>query len=128
MKEMIGRIFRLTLVLGIVVAISCKSGADNYKIENVVRVFMHEPDLYTFGVQNPESSEVRMITMKCYDGVKIFTDVPADKRMWVEVFRTGNGWESNRYRIEIHVYSEKNIEGGGWDHGKFGKGTTQVIK
>ena len=30
--------------------------------------------------------------------------------------------------LELHIHSEKNLEGAGWDHGKLGSGTTIFFK
>jgi len=48
--------------------------------------------------------------------------------MWVKYVMDRN-WDLDCLQsLEIHVWSEADIEGGGWDHGKFGRGQTSVIK
>jgi hypothetical protein len=31
-------------------------------------------------------------------------------------------------RLDIHIHNLDEIQGGGWNHGKFGRGKTQVIE
>lgn len=108
-------------------------------IKNVVRIFMHLPEEYTFMTKEPDSSEYILHHKKVYynyygrQGVKIFTDVKKEETMWAKII-----WIKKRSidpflirDIEMHLHSEKNIDGGGWERyeGKqLKKGVTSVIE
>ena len=101
------------------------------RIENVVAVYMHEVDHYSVAVadSNSASSRVEIAYLSGqYNSrgrVKIFRDVPAGKMMWVRRVRL-NDMDSH-VELEIHIHSTADIQGGGWNHGKFGSGQTVVI-
>jgi len=120
------------------------------EIDNVVRIFMHEPD--DFSVMTKDATTGIMIIRRVgeiideppynrtgRDTYEFVTDVPADKEMYVVVtiwFR----WKTSRFSNEryrdgrdhfeatFHVHSEKDVEGGGWNHGKYGRGQTAVVE
>lgn len=101
-------------------------------VSNMVRVFMHDRSTYTLLVKNPNFDELEM---KCYhwvERIRIKMDVPLEQAMWAQVFWVpyGDAWPNVKVikEIIIHIHSEKNIEGGAWDHGKLGRGTTNVIE
>lgn len=96
------------------------------KVENVTRIFMHERGHYTFFSENPDSPEIIINTVGTFPE-KIFKDVPKDKPMWYRYRMYRRNGEMH-YEFEIHIRSVKDIEGAGWDHGKFGKGQTTVIE
>ena len=60
----------------------------------------------------------------------LFTDVSKNQKMWARLVKNKshkNDRDGEFYYLEIHVRSVTDIEGGGWDHGKFGSGSTHVI-
>jgi len=99
------------------------------KVDNIVRVFMHEPGAYNFLVsrngilvptENYRHSPQRVIIMP---------DVSREQFMWARVYyKEEEGYGFPQAYLEIHVHSEKDIEGGGWNHGKFGRGQTVVVE
>ena len=75
------------------------------------------------------NSEIQML---CFGGwftqVRIFTDVIPSNSMWIEgdlVKESGGGIH---YDYEIHIHSIDDVNTGGWNHGKFGSGTTTRIQ
>lgn len=108
----------------------CREDEKVERMENVVRVFWHEGAHYSVMVRQPNSTRLHIIRLSPIweslekRGVRIFADVPLKDPMWAEVKWRGCCLSD----LEIHTHSEKNIEGGGWDHGKFGRGTTTVIR
>jgi len=79
--------------------------------------------------KRPNSKELVMESYRCSNYskcVRLFSDVNRDNKMWALVRGRRGHW--NLSYLEIHLHSVKNIEGTGWDHGKGGKGTTQVIE
>lgn len=137
------------------------------RVNDIVRILMHQSHEWTLITQNQNSTELimqkynimphggyfrtteefpaeqRMITgsnkeevMRYYreNGymhgyVKLISDCQKGQKMWVRIVwenYAGNRWAV--YGLELHVHSEKNIEGGSWDKGKLGKGMTQIIE
>ncbi|MBI4991666.1 MAG: hypothetical protein HZB99_00410 [Candidatus Harrisonbacteria bacterium] len=103
------------------------------KVENIVRVLMHDRYNWTLITEKNDSKELKMEAYRCNDYsdcVHLFKDVSGEEKMWSHVVMRDNGINA-RWRVislEIHLHSEKNVEGAGWDHGKTGKGMTQVIE
>ncbi len=114
--------------------------------ESVDRIMMHEPGRYTFFVERPDGSVAQLILTNgcgsCGEGVTIMRDVPSDERMWVEYSCGSNGyptqckqiptgfsyWSAYPAKIVIHIHGLADINGAGWDHGKFGRGQTTVVE
>ena len=91
------------------------------KREHIVRVFMHEPGDYSVLVNN--NGELVSKTFACK--IRLIRDVPYDEPMYYEGERNRDGYF---LRVEIHVHSEKDINGAGWNHGKFGSGQTVEVE
>jgi len=115
----------------------CSSGeVSDERINNVVRVFWHEHDRYSVLVERSDSvySTVSLPVNTCgskKDAVLIIADVPAHEKMWVSAkIRHGSDLHANPCieELKIHVHSLKDVEGGAWNHGKFGSGRTSVIE
>lgn len=101
------------------------------RINDVTRILMHERDRYTLIIKKPESLQLLMREFEMGHGVvKIIADVPDGQMMWAaqkryQQFGCGSGCCGD---LEIHVHSSQDINGGGWNHGKFGRGQTVVIE
>lgn len=101
------------------------------KVENIARIFMHEPGVYSFliadkdGILHPTDNY-----RYSPEHVKMPSDVPKGKLKWArEYYALDPRWPQNPTRyLEIHIHSEKDIEGGGYNHGKFGRGQTSVVE
>jgi hypothetical protein len=134
--------------LSLMCVIGCAESPDNplptnpektYK-SNIVRVFMHEPKNF---------SVLRMKEDKCllvdtfHQNVIIVCDVPEGESMWYEINNPvwydienpeqktpppNGGYLFRCNWVRIHIHSALDINGGGWDHGKHGRGQTQVIE
>ncbi len=59
---------------------------------------------------------------------RLIVDLSQGSLMWVRYIKNFNFDFNCLQLLEIHISSEKDIEGGGWNHGKFGRGQTSVIK
>lgn len=109
------------------------------RIDNVARVLMHEPGYYSILVKEKNNNLVcRSFGQYGRVSVKIIADVQSDQPMWAQVFPNLIERDSTFYPlcnysekydpyVEIHIHSGKDIDGAGWDHGKFGRGKTNVI-
>lgn len=132
MKNLIVAFFMMTVSL---VFLGCSSRLEEKRIDNVVRVFWHENTKYSVIVRKHGSAEIETFVLKesmCGDNprgkVRIVADVPLGNTMWVR-YVTNFNWNLDCLEVlEIHVHSEKDIIGGGWNHGKFGSGQTVVIE
>ncbi len=104
------------------------------RVDNVVRVFMHKPNReYSFLVKNNETSEITTHYYRVDNGFRIFADASTDEKMWalLNVYRNSNNGSDYKCISEIHIYSEKNMDGGEWSEQR-GKrtvtGQTNVVK
>lgn len=93
-------------------------------ITRVKGVFYHEQSRYTLFVEEGGKYLVPIT----FDRVraKIVADVAEDHEMWAHV-RTKRGDGYTDSDLVIHVHSIRDINGAGWSHGKFGRGTTTKI-
>lgn len=97
-------------------------------IQYVDRVFMGEPNDYTFIITHEDKSNTVWRVKSHFMHVEIFNDVPSHERMYVKYKKVWKQGEAIYQYIYIHIHDLKDVEGGGWDHGKFGQGRTQVIE
>ncbi|MDO8622474.1 MAG: hypothetical protein Q7R80_04550 [bacterium] len=112
------------------------------RIDHVVRVFMHEPHRYTLLAQHAESKELIPYEFTVYRfeykdsagkllercGIHLKTDAARGEPMWATSDRWGHQPPGNDCVLTIHLHDPTEVEGGGWDHGKHGRGTTQVVE
>ena len=113
------------LIIVILILISCCPNLDTspYKVE-FQRVFLNESNRFTFIVDGIPYE----VTLHYPHPVKIFYDVPPDMSMYYKTEKyCSGGSEFYRY-LYIHIHSTKDLNGGGWDHGKFGHGQTSVLE
>lgn len=108
-------------------------------IYNVQRVLMHEEGNYDFLIFGQDSVSLQEIQI---NGSKtLYADVPPDKNIWLDLhYKVYSPAEEKQLKanpklgfshclgVEIHLHSAKDINGAGWDHGKSGKGQTNVIE
>lgn len=99
------------------------------RIENIQRVFYHEHSRYTLMVVDPETKQA---TMRTFNNVVLFFDVSDGEPMWALYKVTDASWDITTwipiYQLKIHMTSPSAVEGGAWNHGKFGSGSTEVIR
>jgi len=85
---------------------------------------MNECDTYTI-ISNGIPREM---SLNGCEKIKIFYDVPKDEKMYLEYQKKCSGGNLLMAWMEIHIHSIDEINGGGWNRGKFGKGQTNVIQ
>jgi hypothetical protein len=120
-------------VLSVVISMTisaCASGPmTETRYDNVRAVYMHEPGVYSFSVLEPTTKELKTLAFGRQNATyKLFADCPADKAIYAVVRQRYNWFTGGRVDVVIHVHDAKEIRGGGWNHGKFGSGTTTVIE
>jgi len=100
-------------------------------VKNIERVLMHEPGEYTFFYTNPQDpKELLSFRVESIRKLKIFQDVSSEEKSWLTIVSRG-GCEYSCYGVEsleIHLHFAEEINGAGWNHGKFGRGQTTVIE
>ena len=130
--EVLGSLIVVTLLIGCNCSNSAYTKMPDEKIENVVRIFMHEPSRYSIMIQDPNSSELKTMQFNLYNfcRAKIVADVPKNEKMWIFLKSKKHNVNKDTYytSFELHVRSAEDINGAGWNHGKFGSGTTTVIE
>lgn len=100
----------------------CMGPTTPHKIDNVRRVFMHQPGHYSVLVQ--DGAELKIKDFPSHN-TKLIMDAK-DGKMWVE----GHKYNDQQLwsQVIIHITSEKDIEGGGFKLGKSPEGKTNVVK
>lgn len=96
------------------------------------QVMEHESDHYSvkYKAENNELITIDFGRLSS-EGVslRIIADVPEGESIWALLNRakTPRG-VIHYFGGEIHVHSGKDINGGGWNHGKFGRGQTVSVE
>jgi len=89
------------------------------KITDVVRIFMHDPNFYSFMVQDSSSSHLKMVSLhnsSYVAPVSFFADVPQGEKMWVLVHHVRAIGANTGMVFEIHIHAPRDVEGAGWNH------------
>ncbi len=110
----------------------CGVSPITHRIDNVERVLMHEPYHFTFIVRNGDEMGQRTVRGWRDTSVTYVDDVPKGQTMYVDVtekvYQDVDHCAKQVEHMEIHIHSFKDVVGAGWDHGKFGKGRTEVVQ
>jgi hypothetical protein len=118
------------LIFSILITIMacCPSLDPSIKHIYVDRVFMNENTRYTFiTIENGEAIVMEKST-HCPSKIHLYTDVPKGERMYIEYCNKCSGGSEILKQLDIHIHNLDEIQGGEWNHGKFGRGKTQVIE
>ena len=94
---------------------------------NIVRVLMHETNNFTLIQQN--GIELKELQFRRCKSVQMLQDVPLGDPMWASYKLTyKNDRAYGELELTLHLHSAEDINGAGWNHGKFGRGQTVVVK
>lgn len=96
-------------------------------VRDIHRIMMHEPHSYSFLLDDGQFH--RYTIQRGSRSADILYDAPSDGYCWAEVHYShyfGDGMMCDR--IKLHIHSPQEINGGGWNHGKLGKGQTVVVE
>lgn len=96
------------------------------KIEHVARILMQNPHQFSLIIPDGNRPSEYIVKDIQIDEVKFIIDVPKGSDCWVEVIDVRDPGLKIFGSFHLHQIGE--IEGGGWDHGKFGRGHTAVIE
>ncbi|MBI4458224.1 hypothetical protein HY633_04635 [Candidatus Uhrbacteria bacterium] len=139
-----GKLLRMSAVLMTLSAalLGCAQEAEckqsTRRIDNIARVFMHQPKSYSFLIHFVDSDDGYPIfnVVRFEDGKKFshylsivfVADVAPENPMWAREEFVGVAGENCIYSAEIHIHSPADISGAGWNHGKSGSGQTNVVE
>lgn len=121
------------IALFVLLILGCStSRTEPVRIDNVSRVMMHERGRYTLMVEEPDGR----ISLRSFGGspcfypeTVLFHDVPEGDPMWATYRTVSRSCENPCEELtELHVHSAEDINGAGWNHGKFGSGQTTVVE
>ncbi len=122
---------------------SCSSAQEETSkivINSVLRVFLHQPATRTtlgsysimyrgekdeFSIKSLDD----LIPIKAVVGTIKFTQAKPDEPMKVElILKEHNIFNPDRWTAVIYIHGPEDVNGGGWNHGKGGKGQTLVVQ
>lgn len=113
-------------------------------VSGITRVFMHEPGNFTFLVEHGDNKKVGQLRVDAHrDDTTIVVDLQENQTISVE-YSCGkyrdqfyqcksippnfSNWNVRAMKLTIHLHSVKELDGAGWNHGKFGSGQTTVVQ
>lgn len=130
------------LIISLLVYADTIERAELMSVSGISRVFMHEPGCFTFLVKNTDSKKVGQLRVCSNENnVIISEDLEESQSIRVEyscrpyhhnecnpISSDSSNWNVRTARLTIHLHSVKEIDGAGWNHGKFGSGQTVVVQ
>ena len=109
----------LNLVLIAVFLVGCAPDKNySIKIEGIKSISQHEVTYYSVIVADQKGGFESISLERCK--ATFLIDIPPEKDMWVEetyVLSSAHGLQNSH--CVFHIHSLKEINGGGWNHGKF---------
>lgn len=96
-------------------------------IKDIDRIIMHERDSYSLLVGDHWEAAFAWKSFRIQP-TKVLYDA-GDGKCWVEKYYTKywmDGWQCTG--IVLHLHDAQEINPGGWNHGKFGRGQNTVIE
>lgn len=98
----------------------------------IERLFWHENTRYSIFIKNNDRlARISYPSYLCSDseGIHIYMDYK-EKPVAISSIKYGSFSDPNPcvMRLDFYINSKNDIEGGGWNHGKFGSGQTHSIK
>lgn len=98
------------------------------KYPHIERVFMHDPGQYSFLYKDESNGQLISVSRRVFGSQSehrakyiLIPDVKKDDFCWAEI-------DMGNYLTTIHIHDASEIIGGGWNHGKFGSGSTAPIE
>jgi len=115
-------------------------------VSGIVRVLMHNLGSYTFLVKQADKKIGQLSIHANVQRVHLVEDLTDKEPMRIEIVcgwwnsdrdnqytckpipQTFSYWSISANQLVIHLHSVRQIDGAGWNHGKFGRGTTIVVE
>lgn len=115
----------------------CAQAYDVTERKDILAVFWHERNRFSVALAGDNDrvdlKRVPMLREGRYSGdwsvpIRLVIDAPSDDTMWYECSLRINMFEDADGECVIHLKSLDSLQTAGWDHGKFGSGTTSRIR
>ena len=125
----LGLIFGLLMLVvgggGFLFYVSSVVDTETGKISGITRIMMSDPNRYVYFVSDvPKPQVLQMGALP-----DIIYDAPKESNMWVDyVCNKRRDGRVDSCRYIIHLHSVRELEGGAWNHGKFGQGQNVVLE
>lgn len=120
---------KILIFLPILLLSAC--GVENKSAEgDIDAIYWHERDRYTVMTINNDKITKHRIPPWAERGgtVELYNDVAPDKLSWYKCTWTYNIWSGHDDGYcEIHIHNLNELGTAGWNHGKFGSGSTKRI-
>jgi len=109
------------LLLPIVLLLASCSDITSFNFKkDIVSVYYHEHGKYSVGIFDTGLLKIKHLPYGAH--VDIWMDVSPEDEMWYD------SWDSDKTGgCSIHIHDIDDIGTAGWNHGKFGSGTTVRI-
>ena len=117
----------ILLIVSIFVLCGCSKTVITYETFVVDKIFMNSPNSFTFWTKNDDNSVTQRFIGENYINVKIKLDVKKGNKSYV-FYHTESTWSNDYYTVVIHMSDMNEMDGAGWNHGKFGRGQTTVLQ
>ncbi len=119
--------FVLAVTVLVIITYVCHPYVDPevHRIDNIEQIMMHTTYQYTFLQRSGD--ELKMIKFKgC--SPKIVCDVPEGQLCYATYQLQKNKIDKDtKINLVLHLHSARDMSGGDWDYGKFGRGKTNVL-
>lgn len=106
---------------------ACGKAAKTYIKHEVDAVYWHEHAKYTVAIIQGDNVEMRQLPFMVR--VSLVTDLGEGQKSWYECSLNYSEWSghSKDSWCRIHIRSLGDLQTAGWNHGKFGSGSTTRI-
>ncbi len=99
-------------------------------IPNIEAILVHESERYSVLQKQGHVGHIIALDWQIRSSTFVY-DVPDEKQCWAEIITTecGNGVRSGEWikNVVFHLHNTSEIQGAGWNHGKFGSGSTVIL-
>jgi hypothetical protein len=95
------------------------------RIDGVEAVYMHNVGSYSVMVRDEHGN---LNHNRLCGEADVRDDAPPNQSIWVETTGVETCYKCCHCTATVHIHSLKDIQGAGWNHGKFGSGQTTVVE
>lgn len=117
---------KLLIPFAALLMVGCSDPVVHDYTRDIVSVYYHERNDFSVGIMNGHKLTIKRLPV--YAHVDIFADADPEGSMWYECDYTyDRDYGESTGGCSIHIHDVDDITGGGWNHGKFGSGSTTRI-
>ena len=118
----------VALISLLIFNIGCEEKRETWKYPVVSKVFMHTPGQYSFLYLEANELKSFSVDGNCQAVFKIIPDAELGSPMRAEILKVIPAGGTDIYYVTIHVHGPSDIGGGGWNRGKFGRGSQAEVE